>query len=326
MEQPEFPKSAAEVATSLGQVLEHKGESQLAELVQHAEPSVTVDQYDNWNGGTWSCTLHLAVDAATFAQVEEKLEETERSLVEKVKKLFRNTDPYFLTGVTVSVRAGAISMQRKRPTVVEADRIWEADMLRLFLSHVSVYKVRIEELKSVLSRYGISAFVAHEDIEPNREWQNEIELALDSMHALCALLTPEFHGSDWTDQEVGFALGRGVPVISVRLGLDPYGFIGKNQGLGGKLDSTAPLASSILGILMREDRTKSIMCDALVGALVRATSFATAKQVATALLAVKGLSLGQLGRLKTAARENLQVQGSWGVPEIIDQLTSRCQS
>ena len=32
------------------------------------------------------------------------------------------------------------------------------------------------------------------------------------MHVLVALLTPDFHESKWTDQEVGFAIGKGVLV------------------------------------------------------------------------------------------------------------------
>lgn len=77
---------------------------------------------------------------------------------------------------------------------------------------------------------GISSFVAHEDITPSLEWQNELELALRSMHALAALLTAEFHASKWPDQQTGFALGKGVLVVPLRLGTGPYGFIGKATG------------------------------------------------------------------------------------------------
>ena len=63
----------------------------------------------------------------------------------------------------------------------------------------------------------MSCFVAHVDIHPTKEWQDEIESALSSMDGFVALLTDKFHESDWTDQEVGFALARGVPIIAVRL-------------------------------------------------------------------------------------------------------------
>ena len=53
------------------------------------------------------------------------------------------------------------------------------------------------------------------------------------MDALVALLTENFHDSNWTDQEVGVAIGRDVPVITIRMGTDPYGLMGKWQALSG---------------------------------------------------------------------------------------------
>lgn len=120
------------------------------------------------------------------------------------------------------------------PEVIE--RIWGAagqERVRLFLSHKAGHKENVSSLKEKMALYGICAFVAHEDIEPTQEWQEEIERALKSMDVLVALLTDDFRDSNWTDHEVGFALGRGVPVIAVRLGMDPYGFIGNKQGLSG---------------------------------------------------------------------------------------------
>ena len=53
------------------------------------------------------------------------------------------------------------------------------------------------------------------------------------MDALIAILTPGFNESKWTDQEIGVAIGRKVPIVPIRIGLDPYGFIGKYQALQG---------------------------------------------------------------------------------------------
>lgn len=97
-------------------------------------------------------------------------------------------------------------------------RFWLTNHFRLFISHLSEHKVKMSQLQGVLKEYGISAFVAHEDIEPTKEWQNEIEKALFSMDALTAVLTPDFDKSRWTDQEVGVAVGRGVLVIPIRKG------------------------------------------------------------------------------------------------------------
>jgi hypothetical protein len=110
-------------------------------------------------------------------------------------------------------------------------RIWRKGHFRVFLSHISMFKKETAILKQSLSRFGITSFVAHEDIEPNTVWQQEIESALFSMDALVALLTLKFHESNWTDQEVGVAIGRGIPLITIRLGIDPYGIMGKWQAV-----------------------------------------------------------------------------------------------
>jgi hypothetical protein len=46
-----------------------------------------------------------------------------------------------------------------------------------------------KELKDALVLYAIDGFVAHEDIEPTKEWLIEIETALETCHGLVALLT-----------------------------------------------------------------------------------------------------------------------------------------
>ena len=77
---------------------------------------------------------------------------------------------------------------------------WAADAARIFLSHLATMKAQVAELRDALERYGITAFVAHEDIEPTKEWQTEIESALSTMDGLVALLAPGFKESNWCDQ------------------------------------------------------------------------------------------------------------------------------
>ena len=73
----------------------------------------------------------------------------------------------------------------------------------------------------------------------------QIETALATCDALVALLLENFHASNWTDQEIGFAMGRGVPVYSVRFGQDPYGFIGRFQTFNGNQKVAAALSREL---------------------------------------------------------------------------------
>ncbi len=151
-------------------------------------------------------------------------------------------------------------------------RFWLAGHFRLFLSHISSFKQRTAQLQNTLTRYGISAFVAHEDIEPTKEWLIEIEKALFSMDALVAILTPGFNDSKWTDQEVGVAVGRDVLIIPIRKGLDPYGFIGKYQGMQAQGKTIGQVADAIFQILANHSKTKGKMAGSLVDQILLSSS------------------------------------------------------
>ena len=86
------------------------------------------------------------------------------------------------------------------PAAESADLPWSAGMFRLFGSHRSLDKGPVAEVKEKLNVLAIDLFVAHEDIEPTKEWLMVIEAALGSCDALAAFLTPNFLGSDWCDQ------------------------------------------------------------------------------------------------------------------------------
>jgi hypothetical protein len=124
-----------------------------------------------------------------------------------------------------------------------------------------------------LSRFKISAFVAHDTIDAGELWQKEIEAALRTMDAMAAILTPGFSESKWTDQEVGWALGAGVYVLPVRRGLDPYGFIGEVQGIQGVNKKVGAVAEELFLALLRNGRTRLRMTEALIAAVARKRRF-----------------------------------------------------
>jgi hypothetical protein len=185
---------------------------------------------------------------------------------------------------------------------------------------VSRIKPSAARLKAALKSFGVDAFVAHEDIEPTQEWALEIELALRSMHALCAVVTPDFHTSLWCDQEVGFALGRPVPVLTVRSGADPYGLMGKAQAIPGA-DNADAMAERVFSVLMKLESCKTLLMGGLVTALESADTYATARQVAKRIAGVQQcLSHDQILRMLQAAKSNSQVREASHVPEQIEAI------
>ncbi len=139
-------------------------------------------------------------------------------------------------------------------------RNWDNDSdFRLFISHLSRDKEKATRLKTCLSPYAINGFVAHEDIEPTREWQEEIERALHSMDTFLAMHTPGFSQSHWTQQEIGFAVARGVKIISLKMGEDPTGFISRHQALPRRDRTAEEIAAEVDVILRADERTAPLL-------------------------------------------------------------------
>ena len=114
--------------------------------------------------------------------------------------------------------------------------VWPPGRIRLFFTHTSQHKLIVGAVANVLETWPMACFVAHEEIEPSLAWQEVIESALRTCHALVAFVTDDFRGSAWCDQEIGWALGRGLVIIPVRLEADPHGFVGAIQAIPARLN------------------------------------------------------------------------------------------
>jgi len=163
---------------------------------------------------------------------------------------------------------------------------WREGMFRVFLTHVSKYKEFASELQLALLDYGISGFVAHNDTRPTLVWQTEIIEALSTCEALVGLMHSGFHASDWADQEMGFAMGRGVPVFAVRFGETPYGLIGRFQAFSGIGKSPSELARELFDSYRKNEKTQKRMNEVLVK-LFETKSRTTAAPSTRNLLAAK---------------------------------------
>jgi hypothetical protein len=167
-----------------------------------------------------------------------------------------------------------------------SEGIWTDERVRIFISHLSAHKVRVHAIAQELNRAAFSCFVAHDMIEPSRQWQDVIELALRTCDALVAYVTPGFRASAWCDQEVGWALGRGLIVIPVRAGEDPHGFFGAYQAVPAHDDQRpAEVATSIArGIavaVFRQQRAGARrLIEPVAGAVIEA--FCTSRSFETA--------------------------------------------
>ncbi len=195
---------------------------------------------------------------------------------------------------------------------------WKDGYIKLFISHLASDKIVAQKLKESLEDYSISGFVAHSDIEPTKPWQDEIELALRTSDCLTALMIKGFHESKWTDQEIGVAIGRDLLIIPVRMGEDPYGFIGKFQAI--TFININSLAEEIFSSLIKNKKTNKKMAKAIMYKFENSTSFAQAKRNFSLIGKIESWDSKLLERLKAAKDNNSQIAHSFGLDDNINSL------
>lgn len=175
------------------------------------------------------------------------------------KEALKNADDSILIAIAEELE---VNIPAVASFAVSPPEIWqEGDLFRLFISHIAIHKDKAKRLKEALAPFHIAGFVAHEDIVPTREWQKEIQRALFTMDAMLTVHTQGFSESVWTQQEIGFALGRGVKIISLRMDEDPRGFISKDQAILRRGRDANGVAQEIVSILTSDPATKARMAE-----------------------------------------------------------------
>lgn len=201
------------------------------------------------------------------------------------------------------------------------------EQFRIFISHSTEQAEDALELKDQLEFGGFECFVASDDIATASEWLVEIITQLEHMDALITLVSDHSIESPTCNQEVGFALGAGKPVLSVMDGVPPGGLIGSMQAIERKEGSLPKdVAIEAISALMRlpniGPQLSSIMVRQLIGYNDPKDSFKVIGFCRKALLASPFLTAGQIFELRKAARENLEIArfASGRGPELIETL------
>ena len=200
---------------------------------------------------------------------------------------------------------------------------WPDDLVRVFLSHSALYKRFASEVAEHLRGFGAHGFVAHETMAITLPWQAQIEHALTTAEALVVLLHPEVNDSQWCQQEIGWAYGRGIPVLCIRIGADPKGFPGSLQWPSGHDQEADKVASTIGGWLNNQPSLSDRVASGLIAALAAAGSFYEARDAARALDAVGTLTPEQWQAVDHIVQTNDQVGRSIWAHEALTPLYAR---
>jgi len=181
----------------------------------------------------------------------------------------------------------------------------------VFISYSHENKNLASNVKAGLEKFGFEAFLAHEDIEPSSEFQEEILKQLVTCDVFIPILTNEFLKSNWTDQETGIAFTRGKVILPLSLGLTPYGFIARFQAL--KIDETKiseTCEAVVKAIQSRAPDLKEKIQNSLIENFAESPSFLDAASRSRALEKCGELSKNQLDRIIEAAVTNDQIYNS----------------
>lgn len=137
--------------------------------------------------------------------------------------------------------------------------------MKAFLSYSHKDKALAGQMKhSLEDLFGVDVFLAHEDIVPSDRWRKRIENELKACHVFVPILTARFRYSKWTDQETGFALARGIPIIPIDAGSKPYGFVGKYQALPLDLGHIRNFCLRIAKAIVSHPKEGKIFLDTLI--------------------------------------------------------------
>ena len=314
-----LPAKIDSMMESLSHIYEIKGKIKLQQVLVNAKVDI-IDgkERDQWNNGSDGHLVILTIPEQLFFEIFDQLDKIKEEICRGLNKVNTTIEDEYICNVQIKkedivhpdwrLKTGLLSEGEHYVPSKEQNRIWKKGMFRLFISHKCGFKAQVARLKKDLSIFNIDCFVAHVDIPPASNWENKIENALLSMDACLAIITDDYHDSDWTDQETGCAYGRGVPVIPVKFGkLNPYGLFTNIQAITSNWEDKE-LSFKIMITMMQYSKVK----DAFITAISNCNSFEQGNYLSKLFPHIDSLSTSQLDRLIDAWQSNSQARGSFG--------------
>lgn len=188
----------------------------------------------------------------------------------------------------------------------------------IFISHSYTDRAIAVAIKKALAEDNLKAFIAHEDIDATEEWELVIMDALRNCKAVIAVLTQDFKLSEWTNQELGMAIALNKFIVTMRVDIDPPGFMGRYQGLPWKADSPETSIKALRVLLMRKEiisRKK-----ALIEEFGSSHNYNQAADRAAVLRMAEPFSPEQVNLILVVSLKNHQIKGSWGASDYLREL------
>ena len=193
--------------------------------------------------------------------------------------------------------------------------------IRVFISYSGKDKKMAGEIARVMKSLRMKPFLAHDDIVAGEQWKEAVRKEICECDMLVALVTPNFHKSEYTEQEAGAAWVLEKPILAILTDEEkPTGFIAERQGVQYRHDYPAITVSGILRFVLSEICKDEDMVDTLTELLAEAKSYEAADCVADLLVHEKDLTAEQLDAIKSAMWSSFHAQTSINARIWLDDL------
>lgn len=194
------------------------------------------------------------------------------------------------------------------------------ERLKCFISYSSKDKKLAGRLKKCLGWYGLDVFLAHDDIEPSAAWVQTLLAELKAARVFLPLLTDNFTGSAWTDQETGIAVAGEKLIVPLRVDIVPYGFMGSVQALTLDPDNLDTGCAKIARTIGKNPECREKFLDGLIEMFAESFSFDQAGQYATWLMHFDGYTAQQARSVLLSTLANDQIHRSFKAQEKIGEF------
>lgn len=202
----------------------------------------------------------------------------------------------------------------------------------IFVSHAHEEKSIAGKLKESLDRCGVTSFLAHYDIVTGDKWDMEILDELSECDVFLIILTDNSRNSQYVNQEIGFALARGTPIIPLKAPIDPWCFISNIQGMEFKTKHVPTksgltevydyhdTAIAIVENLMNRPGLLDRIKENLLQGLKSSPNVVETAAKARLLKLCNEFTEGEVRSIVTAALSNEHVSRSFATPALIKKL------
>src|SRR3989344_3293056 len=203
------------------------------------------------------------------------------------------------------------------------------DYIKVFISYSSEERKVAGLLRDFLQEYcGYKVFLAHDDMIPATNFKEGIKKEIGESDFFIPLISDLFSQSEYTDQEVGIAIGINIKIIPVKIDKNPYGLLSDYQALtvhSDSIESIRELASKI-GILALKHYTGNYgekAKNSIIKALENSPHFRSSNVIIKIMCECPKFSKKHISSIINTIKTNHEVQGAFGLPSLKQMLIGR---